>query len=599
MTTTMNNSTAVATEQGNSVHQEMFTSLLRTPHRQVDETLDLHVRQFDRDPNFYGHLATWAAHHGNNVVRDINEVFLAVLFASEYPEHREAAYVMLQSMPPYQVARVMRYVTGYDEVVRHVSTSKKSMPVNGKFGVTVSPLRYGKKHPEAGKAVPRKTVKLNKVRAREMVGKGLLPHGVREYHVDSFFVKHACLNKRTVKGMLRRAIRSYLRFREKPENIGMLEGALIRARDDMFGLYFRTNTAPGGSNDSWINQYLFKHKIDENSPTAKRLAALARLRKETDPVEQAKLIVEHKLPWPQVVSVITKITPTVMVAQVEVMSPQELLQNLASLKARGAFDNPDLKKMIMDKMAKIKKQKGRVDALKGAAAAKAVDLPADVAAAAVEVTDAQLKFHGTIRATTALLIDKSGSMQTAIELGKQLAAGIAQSCSEGNEPKVFLFDNMPTEVKWRASDGNITKKSAWDQKLKMFRASGGTEPHNVLRAMISQGIAVEQIMLVTDEGENACGSFASQLKQYEKKFGFMPNISIARVKGWGVSDAMTKSMKAVGIDVEAVDCTKADQVSIPNLLQLLSRKSIFELVQEIGTVPLPTRDEWDTANGMK
>lgn len=585
-------------ERQNAVHQEMFKSLLRTPHRFGDETLALHREQYKLDPNFYGKLAIWAVLHGNNVVRDVNEIFIAMLFASEYPEHREAAYVMMQSLPPYQVTRVVQYFTGYDEVIKYVSTSKKEAPKNG-FGVTVAPLMYGKRHPQAGKPVPRKVVKIGPSLSKELVAKGAIRPGQKEYFVDSLFVKHECLGKRNVRGMLRKSIQTYLRWREKPENQGMLEGALIRARDDMYGLYIRTHTLPGNDQNSWINKFLFKNEIDPSVPQMKRLAALRQLAKIEDPVKQAELIVENKLPYPQVISVVNKITPTVLVALIDSMSPQELLSNLGSLKSRGAMDNADIKKLIESKITKIKTTKSsRIDALKGAAAAKSVgDLPEEIAKVAAEATDSQLKFHGQIKATTALLIDKSSSMSEAIELGKQLAATLAQACQ--SPPRVFMFDRMPTEIVWNTHDGDIASKSAWDRKLKMFSANGGTDPHNVIRAMISQNISVEQIVLVTDEGENSAGRFAAELKNYERKFGFMPNIVIARVGGRLAADVMEKSMKATGIDAEVLVCDKADSVSIPNLLQMLSRKSIFDLILEISMLPLPTRNEWDSSHGMK
>ncbi len=594
----------VAGESQAAVYQEMFQSLLRTPHRQGDETLHGHLDQFHRDPNFYGKLAVWAL-DGNNVIRDINEIFVAILFVSEFPEHREAAYAMMQSFPPYQVERIMHYVTGYDEIIKHVSIGKKQVPDNGKFGVTVERARFGKKHPKAGEEIPRKRVHIGKEMRRELLRKGLITSSQKDFRVDTYLVKHAALNKRTVRSMLRNAIRTYLRFREKAENQGMMEGALIRARDVMFGLYMRSHTLPCGDEKSWVNQYLFRHTIDKNSEQGKRLAALKLLGKTEDPVTQAELIVEHKLPYTQVVSVLTNITPTVLVALIDAMSPQELLNSLVSLKARGVYRSADLKKMVMDKLAKIKTTKSkRIDAMKGAKAAKAVEgLDADVAQAAVDATDAQMKFHGTIKAKTALLIDKSTSMEVAITVGKEIGAAIAQGCQQ--PPLTYMFDSMPTEITWKTSDGDITTKSSWDDKLRMFRPSGGTAPHTVVKAMLSRDVQVEQILLVTDEGENTVGLFTEQMKTYEKRHGYMPNIVIARVGNprtgypWGASDRMEKSLKAAGIDVEVLKCENVDEVSIPNLMQLLSRKSIFDLLLDISALPLPTRAGWDKAHNMK
>ncbi|KKK96010.1 hypothetical protein LCGC14_2667060, partial [marine sediment metagenome] len=53
-----------ASESQPSVQEEIFNSLLRTPHRSVDEFLEIHRTQLERDPFLYGCLATYAVHEG-------------------------------------------------------------------------------------------------------------------------------------------------------------------------------------------------------------------------------------------------------------------------------------------------------------------------------------------------------------------------------------------------------------------------------------------------------------------------------------------------------------------------------------------------------
>ena len=132
-------------ENSNSVHQEIFNTLLKTPHRNTDEALAIHKEQFNRDPNFYGHVAAWSILGKNNDIRDINEVFLAILMDSPYEEHRDAAYVMLQSLPPYQIKRICNMVTGYEETVRFRSYEKEKPVTNNKIGVRVEKARAFKK----------------------------------------------------------------------------------------------------------------------------------------------------------------------------------------------------------------------------------------------------------------------------------------------------------------------------------------------------------------------------------------------------------------------------------------------------------------------
>lgn len=597
--------TSTPSESTASVQEEMFRTLLRTPHRAVDETLEIHRAQFERDPNFYGHLAVWAVAHGHSAVRDVNEVFIATLFNSPYPEHREAAFVMMQDMPPYEVYRIANMFTGWEEVIRHASY-EKDLPKTGQHGVTVEAAKYGRNHPDAakrGKPIPQRVVKLPKGSKlkTELIKSKLLTPAAKQFTVDTLVVRHEGLGHRHFKGMLKKAVKAYLRIIERDRN--RAEGALIRARDMLKRLYYKSNTLPGGNEAHWVNQFLFHGKAEPGS----RLEILQKLTETDDPTEQSRLIMDGNIPYPLAVAVVKNMVPSVRVALINAMSSQELLQNLGSIQKSGAMDNPDIKALVESKLKKAKTAK-RVDALKGAVAAKmVVDLDEDVRRAVIEVSDKQLKKHGNIRARTLLMIDKSASMEKAIELGKELGAAIAQACVEGNPPVTYMFDNMPTPIVFKETDGDITSKSAWDKKLKMFRANNGTCPATVVRALMENKpspIVVDQIVIITDEGENTVGDFAKALKGYEAKIGVLPNVVIVRVgdftKGypWGASDRMQRSLEAIGAPVDVMSCEKIDQVAIPNLIQLLARQSVFELVQEILALDLPAKADWEKKQGL-
>jgi hypothetical protein len=85
------------------VRLEMLNSLLTTPHRKLAEVAELHKTMLVRDPVFYGHLAVWYQRHGD--VRDHKEVFVGNLLTSAAAEHRGAGFMLVQELPPYQVAR--------------------------------------------------------------------------------------------------------------------------------------------------------------------------------------------------------------------------------------------------------------------------------------------------------------------------------------------------------------------------------------------------------------------------------------------------------------------------------------------------------------
>src|SRR5262249_21309260 len=168
-----------------------------------------------------------------------------------------------------------------------------------------------------------------------------------------------------------------------------------------------------------------------------RLAALKTLARAKTPVEQARAILDNRIPYRVAATVVQQMTPTVLLALIEVMSPQEIINNLAALKRRGAMDNPDLKTLIEQKL-EAAKTGARVSAFKAEEAIKSADLSADVRKKLEQVADTQVKAKGRIARPTALFIDKSGSMELAIELGKRLGSLISAICEK--DLFVYAFD---------------------------------------------------------------------------------------------------------------------------------------------------------------
>jgi len=556
-----------------SVQEEIFKTLLRTPHRSVDEVLRIHFDQLQRDPYLYGCLAVYAVLEGQCAVRDLQDVFVATLFVSEFPEHREAAWVMFQDLPPYRAQRVVRYVTGYAEVVKHTSKDKP-MPAQGEYGVT-----YDRAKDRSGKEIARRVQKIGR-KLRRHVG------NMSELTIDTWLVKHEC-HKRPLNRVAKGAISQYLRTRE--ENKELMEGAILRARGALKYLYAKAHLIPESDEDGWVNRALFHGEAPEGS----RLDAMQKLIASTDPTEQAQIIMDAKLPFPVVQSLVETITPSVLIALIDSMSPQELLANLAKLKREGAFNSPEIKELVQDKIQSVKKAKrGKVDAFKGEIAAEAVaELDDETKAMVSAVTDAQLKQHGQIGVPSMLLIDKSWSMEEAIKEGKRVGAALAQAAGD-NFRGCYLFGSTARRLKWEKKDGDITQYSAWQQKLKMVRADGGTNLGACLTAMIKNGEDVDQIIILTDEGENGHPYFYEKLPEYKKQFGHLPEIVIVRLGGHDACDHVERTCKKAGAEVTVMDCTKTDKIALPNLIQLCSKKSIFDLIQEVLELPLPTKSEW-------
>jgi hypothetical protein len=466
---------------------EMLNSLLTTPHRKLEKVAETHKLIIDLDPIFYGHLAIWYQHNGD--VRDHKEVFVGHLLTSNLTEHRDAGFMMLQELPPYQVARVVDFM-------------------------------------------------------KQQLGK--LPRSART------------------------AVRRYLMAREK--NAALFDRAVLRSRKAMKHLYASLHVKPSDR----ANTILFKDEPPEGSLAA----VLKQLAKAKTTAEQARLIVEYKIPYTIAVGAIKQLTPAVLVALIDSMTPQEAINNLKSLQTRGAMEHPEVKKLVDSKLEAAKKS-DRISAFKARVAAEVADLDAETAAKLEQVTNEQIKRRGTITQSTALLVDKSGSMENAIEIGKRLAAlisGITQA-----DLFVYAFDNIPYPV--TAQGKELTD---WERAFLLIKAGGGTSIGCALEAMRRKKQIVDRIVIVTDEGENAAPYFSEAYKTYCREFAVMPNVVIVRVGShYNWLETQLKQQQA---PVETFTFA-GDYYSLPNLVPLLSRPSRLDLLMEILETALPVRQD--------
>lgn len=464
---------------------EMLNSLLTTPHRKLEKVAEVHKDMLELDPIFYGHLAVW--YHANGEVRDHQEVFVASLLASDLAIHREAGFVLLQSLPPYQVARVISFMKS------HL------------------------------KRVPRST---------------------------------------------KTAVTTFLRTREQNERL--FDRAALRAKKAMKSLYAGLHIRP----DTRADLVLFKNCPPEGSLAAvvKQLAA------ETVPGEQAKVIATHKIPYTIAVGAVRKMTPSVLVALIDGMSPAEVINNLKSLQARGAMDCPEVKQLIEGKLEAARSDK-RVSAYKAKVAAKVATVDRETADKLALITQDQVKAKGRIKRPTALLVDKSSSMHAAIELGKQIAALISGIADE--QLVVYAFDTLPYEIKAQGTD-----IIDWERAFENIKSSGATSIGSPLEAMRARQQKVEQIVLITDQGDNTPPYFVDAYERYARELAVAPNVLIVKVGC--ACDFVERGLRNSRVQVDTFTFT-GDYYSLPNLIPMLSRPSRLDLLLEILETPLPSR----------
>lgn len=368
----------------------------------------------------------------------------------------------------------------------------------------------------------------------------------------------------------RTAVRRYLEKREK--NPAFFDRSALRARKAMKHLYATLHIKPNPRADA----VLFKDKPPEDSLAfSLKMLAIA-----SSPVEQAQLIVEYKIPYTIAVGAIKQLTPTVLVALINSMSPQEVINNLKSLQSRGAMDNPQVKALINEKL-ELAAGDVRVAALKARVAADVAELDGETVARLERVMDDQVQKRGQITKPTALLVDKSSSMESAIEVGKRIAAlisGITQA-----DLFVYTFDTLPYPVQ---ASGN--QLSDWERVFQHLKASGATSIGAPLEAMRLRKQWVEQIILVTDEGENTAPYFVETYEAYKRDLKVEPSILIVKV-GYAY-DHLERKLQQRQAQVDTFTFA-GDYYSLPNLIPLLTRPSRLELLMEILETPLPVRND--------
>lgn len=476
------------------IRLNILNSLLESTHREISKVVDIHKEMLEQDPLFYGHIAVWAM--DNTDVRDHKEVFTAALLLSEYPEHREAGYVLLQSFPPYQVSRIKN-------------------------------------------------------------------------HVKKVFQKNP-------PRIMKSAVRTYLNGFEN--NNDRLDGAAAsRNRKHLTGLYASFRLEPSERAQAIL--------FDDNPPADSKLAQVKLLSSVADPTEQAKLIVEHNIPYTTAVGAISNMTPTVLAALINQMSDQELLVNLGSLKKRGVMDNKDLKGLV-DKRVKALKKSKKIDSLKAAKAAQTSGVDEETVKELVDVSDAQLKSKGRITRSTALLIDKSSSMTDAIEIGKGVGALVSTIVEADFYCWAFDVVGIPINVRSNSLD-------EWQKALRMIKAGSATSCGAAIHQMISRNQFAEQIIMITDQGENRAPYFIQELDRYKDKFGIYPRIVFINCGRWA-GKQLEQQCASRGVEFESINVPRgSDYYSIPNLIPLLSKPGRLDLLEEIMETPLPTRSEFD------
>lgn len=507
------------------VRKTILNSFMTCPHRDTGDLKKIHEEMRQKDPVFYSHLAAWYKKNGE--LRDHNEVFTAMLLTDPYLENREVGLALFQQHAVFMKVKILTFLKG-KKITLRTKTGKK---IKGKSGKLIDEIKNTEKKVGLEKTIP-----------------------------SSFKTE----------------IIRYLRWLEADNE--RFDAVALRNFNDLKTLYAAKGLQIKPSQRA--KEILFENKIPEDS----KLTILKRISQAKSPEEAAHLIVENKIAYVTAIGLISKITPSILIALINNMTPQEIITNMASLEEKGVMDNPGTKQLVMDKLKTAKKAKN-VSTLKSKTAQKTGRIKnEEVIAQLDEIADEQVKKSGVIKIPTGILVDRSGSMNDAITVGKQTAAMVSGATTA--DLHVVAFDTMAQAIK--AENKTMT---AWEKAFAPIRSGGGTSIGCALEFFLRYNLYVEQFIIITDEDERNSPRFVDVFPAYVQKMKVVPHIIIIRIGSLNRL-ALSTDLKAASIEYDVYEPKSTDYYSLPGLIPLLSRKSKLDLVYEIMDFPLPQRKKY-------
>lgn len=364
-----------------------------------------------------------------------------------------------------------------------------------------------------------------------------------------------------------RVVEAYLRARES--NWAWWERAALQHRESMKALYRVAHIKPNPMADS----ILFKGQAPNGTvwEGLKRLAGMGT-------TEAADFIVGKRIPFLVVKGVMGKRLKEepLMLALMERMSPTELTTNLKLLEGLGVRDHAATRALLDKKLTEaagstrttLKTQKAVKSLGEGVLKERAKGL-----------AEAQVEKNLQVEGDWLVLADKSGSMQTAIQVGRVVAGTLARAV-KGKVQLVF-FDNLPRALE-------VTGKSLEEiQELTgLVTPGGGTSIGVGLAWALEKGLEFDGIAIVSDGGEGNHPLFCEVYKKASQVWGKEVPVYFYRLKG-GDPDYFSPRCEQTGVEVIRFDVDGMDYYSLPNLVKTM-RASKYGLVDEIMEVPLLT-----------
>lgn len=363
------------------------------------------------------------------------------------------------------------------------------------------------------------------------------------------------------------ALNEYLRIRES--NRKWWDSCIVQNRKAMKALYAVAHRKPM----YFVQDILFDKKYPKGS-----IFEIINQLKNMSPKETAGNIINHKIPLTVAIGSVSSIKDdNILLALLEGISGNELLNNTKMFEKFGVYEKPILKSAYEAAIERAKKDE-RVNIYK---ASKATEIVKDekLKKKLVSVQKEQEKKQKGIEGDWLILGDCSYSMTATIDIARRISALLSSQV----KGKVYLifFNDTPKFIDVTGLD----YQSIYE-KTKFIVAYGSTAVGCGLDYIMQKDILVNGIVIVSDGGDNGGGwwihpPFSETYKKYIKKFNFEPTVYHLWVPG---DPNILAGLKYI----QRIDMSKNfDEYAYSNLLNILKANK-YQLLDDIMDTPLLT-----------
>ncbi len=367
----------------------------------------------------------------------------------------------------------------------------------------------------------------------------------------------------------RTSVIRYLRKRER--EISSFDELMLGGRKSLKHLYASLRIKP----DERAQRILFDNDPPEDSP----LGALKKLTKEREPEEQVRLIEQNGIPYRIALRSIRNLTRAAVLLLINLMPPQELMDNLNILRSRGVLKDPEVSLNINQKLKELRAEKSR-KRKKPLRLSRLQEISDAFVAHRNEVYKFASREGISIKRQTAIFVDKSGSMEstlTCAPIVTSLCAALAE-----NPLSVYLFDEEAHQL----SIKDISAENVM-RLFEPFSSGGASSPGTAIQALMNEGRSVEQILLLTDGNENTAPFFVPLYRAYQSRMLISPHIVM--IKMGHITESLQSKLSTAGIS-HSVFTFGEDGMFLDRLILLLAGPTQTEMVNEIVNTPLPVRE---------